>query len=47
MNWVKTMTGDVGFIVRLGIPIALMMTKADLIQYRGVADTMQCYTLWQ
>jgi hypothetical protein len=35
----KTMTGDVGFAVRLNIPVALMMTKADLIQYGGVGGT--------
>jgi len=34
------MTGDVGLIIRLGIPIALMLTKADLIFYRDMVDTM-------
>lgn len=40
----ETTTGDVGFIALLGIPIALMLTKADLILCGDVKDRMQCYT---
>jgi hypothetical protein len=37
------MTGDAGFIAFLGITIAFTLTKADLILYRDMTDTTQCF----